>query len=51
MSEGVQIVLPDLQRIGKYDVLERIADGGFATLYRGRDPFLKRLVAIKVCSK
>ena len=50
MSEGAHIVLPDLQRIGKYDVLERIADGGFATLYRGRDPFLKRLVAIKVCA-
>jgi hypothetical protein len=44
------LVIPDLQRIGKYDVLERIADGGFATLYRGRDPFLKRLVAIKVCA-
>ena len=44
------MVIPDLQRIGKYDVLERIADGGFATLYRGRDPFLKRLVAIKVCA-
>ena len=42
--------MPDLQRIGKYDILERIADGGFATLYRGRDPFLKRLVAIKVCA-
>jgi serine/threonine-protein kinase len=45
-----RVVIPDLQRIGKYDVLERIADGGFATLYRGRDPFLKRLVAIKVCA-
>jgi hypothetical protein len=49
MAEA-QLVIPDLQRIGKYDVLERIADGGFATLYRGRDPFLKRLVAIKVCA-
>ena len=49
MPEGARIVIPDLQRIGKYDILERIADGGFATLYRGRDPFLKRLVAIKVC--
>ena len=49
MPEEGQFVIPDLQRIGKYDVLERIADGGFATLYRGRDPFLKRLVAIKVC--
>jgi serine/threonine-protein kinase len=50
VPEGARFVIPDLQRIGKYDVLERIADGGFATLYRGRDPFLKRLVAIKVCA-
>jgi serine/threonine-protein kinase len=50
VSEEARLVIPDLQRIGKYDVLERIADGGFATLYRGRDPFLKRLVAIKVCA-
>ncbi|MDX1382845.1 MAG: serine/threonine-protein kinase [Thermoanaerobaculia bacterium] len=41
---------PKLERVGKYDVLEKIADGGFATLYKGRDPFLKRIVAIKVCS-
>ena len=50
MPEEGRLVIPDLQRIGKYDILERIADGGFATLYRGRDPFLKRLVAIKVCA-
>jgi serine/threonine-protein kinase len=50
VPEGDPFVIPDLQRIGKYDVLERIADGGFATLYRARDPFLKRLVAIKVCA-
>ena len=49
MPEEARFVIPDLQRIGKYDILERIADGGFATLYRGHDPFLKRLVAIKVC--
>lgn len=42
--------LPDPERIGKYDVVERIAVGGFATLYKGRDPFLKRPVAIKVCA-
>jgi tRNA A-37 threonylcarbamoyl transferase component Bud32 len=36
-------------RIGKYEVLEKIAEGGFAAVYKGRDPFLKRLVALKVC--
>ena len=50
MPEEGRFVIPDLQRIGKYDILGRIAEGGFATLYRARDPFLKRLVAIKVCA-
>lgn len=44
------VSVPDLERVGKYDVVEWIADGGFATLYKGRDPFLKRAVAIKVCT-
>ena len=38
------------EAIGKYRVEEKIAEGGFATLYRGSDPYLKRTVAIKLCS-
>ncbi|HEV8240102.1 MAG TPA: serine/threonine-protein kinase [Thermoanaerobaculia bacterium] len=38
------------QRIAKYEVLEKIAEGGFGTVYKARDPFIKRLVAIKTCS-
>jgi serine/threonine-protein kinase len=38
------------QRIGKYDVLETIGHGGFSTVFKARDPFLKRTVAIKFCS-
>jgi serine/threonine protein kinase len=36
--------------IGKYEVLERIGKGGFGVVYKGRDPFIKRLVAVKVCT-
>jgi serine/threonine-protein kinase len=51
MSQADSIPVPhDLERIGKYDVVEWIADGGFATLYKGWDPFLKRVVALKVCT-
>lgn len=35
--------------IGKYEILERIGSGGFATVYKGWDPFIKRPVAIKIC--
>lgn len=36
-------------KIGKYEVVEKIGVGGFGTVYRGRDPFIKRIVAIKTC--
>ena len=39
------------ERIGKYEVLERIAAGGQGTVYRGRDNDLDRIVAIKVINQ
>lgn len=36
-------------RFGKYEVVGSIGEGGFGKVYRGRDPDLKRAVAIKTC--
>lgn len=37
-----------LERLGKYRLIEMIGNGGFGTVYRGRDEELGREVAIKV---
>jgi serine/threonine protein kinase len=39
--------MPD--KIGKYEVSEQIGVGGFGAVFKGRDPFIKRTVAIKTC--
>jgi serine/threonine-protein kinase len=38
-----------LTQVGKYQIVEKIGVGGFGTVYKGRDPFIKRAVAIKTC--
>ena len=40
-----------LQRIGRYQDLERIGGGAFGTVYRATDPVLDRPVAIKVINQ
>ena len=37
-----------LQRLGKYDILEKIGAGAFADVYRARDTALERTVALKI---
>ena len=37
-----------MQKLGKYEILGQIGKGGFATVYRARDPDLDREVALKV---
>ncbi|MCC6419765.1 MAG: protein kinase [Gemmataceae bacterium] len=39
---------PALQAIGKYDLLERVAEGGMGTVYRGRNRDSGQIVAVKV---
>ncbi|MCP3959579.1 MAG: protein kinase [bacterium] len=40
----------DFQKIGKYEVTAKLGQGSFGVVYQGRDAYLKRDVAIKVCS-
>ncbi len=38
------------KRVGKYEVIDQIAVGGFGIIYKGWDPLIKRTVAIKMCA-
>ena len=40
-----------LQRIGRYEILKRIAAGSQGTVYRFRDTVLNRIVAVKVINQ
>ncbi len=42
--------LEALGKVGKYEILGRIGEGGFGVVYKGRDAVLQRYVAVKTCS-
>ena len=39
---------PTQIRLGKFDLLDKVGQGAFGTVYKARDPELDRIVAIKV---
>jgi WD40 repeat protein/tRNA A-37 threonylcarbamoyl transferase component Bud32 len=39
---------PRAGKLGKFELLERVGQGAFGTVYKARDPDLDRLVAVKV---
>lgn len=39
-----------MDRVGKYQIVEKIGAGGFSEVYKGFDPLIKRHVAIKTCT-
>ncbi len=39
-----------MQRFGKYEVVGKIGEGGFGSVYEGFDPRIRRRVAIKTCA-
>ncbi len=39
-----------VKHIGKYEIHDKIATGGFGIIYKAWDPFIKRYVAIKTCA-
>ncbi|CAB5150986.1 hypothetical protein D3OALGA1CA_4422 [Olavius algarvensis associated proteobacterium Delta 3] len=48
-SDGV--FLPDfsgIQSVGRYEIQDKLGQGGTAVVLLGRDPYIDRLVAIKL---
>ncbi|MCP4657962.1 MAG: serine/threonine protein kinase [bacterium] len=37
-------------RVGRYEIIDKIAQGGFGEVFTARDGVLKRLVAVKTCT-
>ena len=39
-----------MESLGKYEIIEKIGEGGFGAVFKARDPHLKRIVALKTCT-
>jgi hypothetical protein len=42
--------LSDIRRVGRYEILDKLGQGNMGMVFLGRDPFIKRDVAIKISS-
>lgn len=45
---ALDFVIPDQGRVGDYDLIEKIAEGGMGTVYKGRHNGTGQMVAIKI---
>lgn len=42
--------LTDIRRVGRYEILDKLGQGNMGMVFLGRDPFIRRDVAIKISS-
>ncbi|MFC1858522.1 protein kinase [Thermodesulfobacteriota bacterium] len=40
--------LEDVKSVGRYEIIQKIGQGGTAVVFQGRDPYIRRYVAIKL---
>ncbi|MBI9074665.1 MAG: protein kinase [Desulfatibacillum sp.] len=48
LDDSFMAGLADLQSVGRYEIIYKIGQGAAGIVYLGRDPYIKRYVAIKI---
>jgi eukaryotic-like serine/threonine-protein kinase len=50
VDEAFVAELSDIRRVGRYEILDKLGQGNMGMVFLGKDPFIKRDVAIKISS-